>query len=295
MSTADEPDQDVELSVIIPCHNEAETLPFQLESLLAQEWTGRWDIIVVDNGSTDDTASIAQAYAGGEIDLRVVNADQRSGVAYARNCGVHATTARLVAFCDGDDVVHPGWTEAIATALQDSSLVTGTLESGSLNEPWLAGARSMKSSERLPLFGAVPFARGNNTGMHRELWERLGGYDENFVGLEDVEFSIRAAGDGVEPALARDARVAYRFRSGLVSTWRQGIFYGRGRPSMAAQARALGLDGPTRFSGLRSWAWLLVKSPSLLSKSGRYAWIFTLASRVGALRGAVEARKAFFS
>ena len=198
-----------------------------------------------------------------------------------------------MAFCDGDDVVHIGWTEAIGNALRRDPLVSGTLESESLNEPWLARSRSMNSSERLPHFGAVPFARGNNTGMHRTLWERLNGYDEDFVGLEDVEFSLRAAGDGVAPTLVPEARVAYRFRAGLGATWRQGIFYGRGRPSMAAQARALGLDGPGRLAGLRSWVWLIVKSPSLATRAGRYAWVFTLATRVGAVLGAVESRRAF--
>jgi len=283
---------DLELSVIIPCHNEAATLAQQLDALVAQEWDGSWDIIVVDNRSTDRTADVAADYAGGPIDVRVVDAPERAGIAYARNSGVRVTDARSVAFCDGDDVVHPGWTKAMGDALRERALVSGTLDADSLNEPWLTETRPMGCKDGLPHFGQIPFARGATSGMHRSLWSTLDGYDEDFDGLEDIEFSIRAAGLGVSPALVSDARVAYRFRSCLRSTWHQGIYYGRGRPRMAAQAAALGLSGPTRYAGLRSWAWLVVKAPTLRTRAGRHAWVFTLANRWGSLRGAIRQRKA---
>ena len=129
--------------------------------------------------------------------------------------------------------------------------------------------------------------------MQRFLWETLNGYDEDFNGLEDIEFSLRAAGAGFAPTLVHEARVAYRFRAGLRATWRQGTFYGRGRPLLAAAADRLDLAGPGRFDGLRSWAWLALRSPTLFNKSGRYAWLFTLANRWGVLLGAIESRRVF--
>ena len=284
----------LDLSVIIPCHNEAATLPAQLQSLQAQEWPGEWEIVVVDNRSTDDTAAVAAAFAGGRVPVRVVSASERAGIAYARNSGVRHTDARSIAFCDGDDVVFPGWTAAFGEALKDEPLVTGTLDGSRLNEPWLARTRPMDPSETLPRFGDVPFARGNNTAMHRSLWEELDGYDEQFDGLEDIEFSVRAAGAGYRPALVSGARVAYRFRSGLRATWRQGIYYGRGRPRIAQQADHHGLGGPGRFDGLKSWAWLVTRVPTLATRAGRHAWVFTLAVRCGVLRGAIKTRRIFF-
>lgn len=283
-----------DLSVIIPCHNEATTLPAQLDSLQTQEWDGDWEIIVVDNRSTDDTAAVAERYADGPVPVRVVSATERAGIAYARNSGVRRTDARSIAFCDGDDVVFPGWTAAIGEALEREPLVTGTLDGERLNEPWLRRTRPMDSRDDLPRFGRVPFARGNNTAMHRALWEELDGYDEDFDGLEDIEFSVRAAGAGYRPALVPDARVAYRFRSGLRATWRQGLYYGRGRPHIAGEAERLGLEGPGRFDGLKSWAWLLAKLPTLATRAGRHAWVFTLAVRCGVARGAIRSRRVFF-
>lgn len=284
----------LELSVIIPCHNEAETLPAQLDSLLAQDWAGEWDIIVVDNRSTDDTAAVAERYSGSRVPVRVVSANEQAGIAYARNSGVRQTDAHSIAFCDGDDVVMAGWTAAMGEALRDDALVTGTLDGDQLNEAWLAKTRPMGSSDELPRFGQVPFARGNNTAMHRSLWEELDGYDEDFDGLEDIEFSVRAAGAGYSPRLVADARVAYRFRSGLRATWRQGIYYGRGRPWISQQAEAMGLGGPGRFDGLKSWAWLLSRVPTLATRTGRHAWVFTLAVRWGVVRGAIKTRRLFF-
>lgn len=284
----------LDLSVIIPCHNEAETLPAQLESLLSQAWDGSWEIVVVDNRSTDDTAAVAQRYAGGEVAVRVVTATERAGIAYARNAGVRATDSRSVAFCDGDDVVFDGWVAEIGRMLCDEPLVSGTVDSEILNEPWLASTRPSGSSDTLPRFGQIPFARGNNTAMHRSVWDELDGYDEDFDGLEDIEFSVRAAGGGYRPALAPAARVAYRYRSDLRATWRQGIYYGRGRPWIASMADRLGLDGPGRFEGLKSWAWLVAHAPSLRTRSGRHAWVFTFGVRWGVVLGAVKTRRVFF-
>lgn len=282
---------EIDLSVIVPCHNEADTLPAQLESLLAQSWEGRWEIIVVDNASTDATASIARQFAGGTIDLRVVSATERAGVAYARNVGARESRARSIAFCDGDDVAHPGWINAIGDALRTEPLVTGTLEADSLNEPWLRSCRPMGSKDVLPKFGQIPFARGNNSGMHRSLWSDLSGYDEDFHGLEDIEFSIRAAARGITPTLVPKARMAYRFRTELRSAWKQGFFYGVGKPAMARQADEMGLEGPRATDGLRTWLWLLAKLPTMTSRGGRHGWTFVLANRVGALVGALRVRR----
>ena len=164
----------------------------------------------------------------------------------------------------------------------------------SSTKPWLAKTRPMGASETLPRFGQVPFARGNNAAMHRSLWEELEGYDEDFDGLEDIEFSVRAAGAGYSPTLVPAARVAYRFRSGLRATWRQGVYYGRGRPWIARNAESYGLSGPGRFDGLKSWAWLALRSPTLVTRAGRHAWIFTLAVRWGVVLGAIKMRRVFF-
>jgi glycosyltransferase involved in cell wall biosynthesis len=278
----------MELAVIVPCHDEEATLSQQLDALTGQSFDGEWEIVVVDNASIDSTAEIAERYV--DRGVRVVVAEGGAGVAYARNRGVEATSARSVAFCDGDDVVSGSWVAAMGTALREHPFVTGTLDPSRLNPPEVATSRPGHGHDRRPTFGSIPFGRGNNCGLHRAVWTEAGGFDESFVGLEDIELSLRLAARGVEPVLVPDAVVHYRFRASAGDVWRQGSFYGLGRPALAREARELGLPAPSRFEGLRSWGWLLVHLPSLLTRAGRLQWLWVLANRVGVLRGAVRAR-----
>ncbi len=116
----------------------------------------------------------------------------------------------------------------------------------------------------------------------------LGGYDGRFDGVEDVEFALRAHAAGHRVVPAGVATVAYRLRSDLSSVWRQGTANGRRRPALAAQASALGLRGPSRVAGLKSVLWLMVFLPFIVTRRGRFAWTWTLATRYGVLRGVVE-------
>lgn len=283
------PDPIPEFAAIVPCHNEADRLGEQLDALCEQRWRGRWEIVVVDNNSTDGTGDVARRHPCA-VPVRVVDASDGAGVAYARNAGVRASEAPTFAFCDGDDVVEPGWVAAMASALREHELVAGAVDARRINPAWLAAARSSDGHDRLPTLGSIPFARGNNCGMHRTVWERLNGYDEDFVGLEDVEFTLRARQIGIEPVFVADAVVNYRFRDDLGSVWRQGQYYGIGQPALETFAASLGLAGRGRFGGLKSWAWLVLHLPDLRHRAGRYGWVWVLANRIGVLRGAIKER-----
>jgi glycosyltransferase involved in cell wall biosynthesis len=276
----------LELAVIVPCRNVERTLGEALDALMHQVWAGSWELIIVDNGSTDGTARLAQTVSQGRT--RVISANERSGVAFARNTGVRATSARSVAFCDGDDVVHAGWVEAMGEALRHHPLVSGPVDPWLLNPQWLAAARASPTDGSLPTFGVLPFARGNNCGVHRGLWRQLGGFDENFRGLEDVEFSLRARALGVEPHFVPGATVAYRHRAALSEIWRQGRYYGVGRPALRSVARSLGQPEPRTSESIRSWIWLAVHLPTLRHRRGRYRSTWVLANRVGVIEGRLE-------
>jgi glycosyltransferase involved in cell wall biosynthesis len=280
-----------DLAVIIPCRNVAATLAEQLDALVAEKWDHPWGIVVVDNDSTDATAAVARRYA--DRGVRVVEARQGQGVAYARNAGVNAVQARAVAFCDGDDVIHPGWVRAMGSALQDHHLVSGSLETTTLNAPWLVNSRPMGRGGDLPRFGATPFASGGNCGIRRELYERLAGFDENFEGLEDIEFSLRARAAGVTATPAPGAVIAYRMRSGVRDLWRQGLFYGGSQPLLIRRARQVGLPAPSRWQGLRSWAWLVLHLAGLRNRAGRLPLLWVLACRLGVLRRSIQLRSLY--
>jgi glycosyltransferase involved in cell wall biosynthesis len=281
-------DPDVDLSVVIPCHDEASTLPAQLDALGSQSWAGTWEVIVVDNASEDDTAGIARAHAALADRLRVVRADAGRGVSYARRAGVEASSGRAIVFCDGDDVVGDGWVQAMGDALREHALVTGEIDVDLLNEPPLVDSRGTRRLGVPPRWGEVVFLRGNNGGMAREVWDALDGFDEGFHGLEDIELSLRAAARGMFVHFEPSAVVHYRYRDDWRGLWRQGLFYGRSEPMLDRRCRELGLVGRRPFAAWRSWAWLLLRAPGAITGADRPRWLWTLACRVGALDGLVR-------
>lgn len=280
----------MDLSVIIPCHDEAATLPAQLDALASQRWDGSWEVLVVDNGSQDGTADVAAAHAGLAGRLRVVAAPDGVGVSFARRCGVDASTADAIAFCDGDDLVADGWVAAMGDALREHQLVTGEIGVDRLNDAALATSRGQRRMGVPPTYGPVVFLRGNNGGMWRTVWDRLGGFDEGFHGLEDIELSLRAAAHGMFVHFEPGALVHYRYRARWRGLWKQGLFYGASYPMLRRRCRDLGLAAPPRSSAWRSWAWLVVFAPQLARSSVRRRWVWTLACRIGAARGGIQTR-----
>ena len=288
------PADSIELSVVIPARNEQEMISGQLDALIGQAWKGSWEVVVVDNGSTDATASIVEAYGRRDPRVRLVSATDRAGINYARNAGIEAAAGRSFAICDADDIVAPGWVAAMGDALATAEFVTGPLELDRLNPRWLADSRGRGDERGLATFhGIFPTVHGNNMGMRRELWARVGCFDEDVQGADDIELSMRVWIDGVAAEFVSDAMVHYRYRPEPRALWRQGRAYGRSRPLVVRRLRERGLECPSRIAGWRSWIWLLVHVASLRSRNGRAAWLWVAGNRVGHAEGSLRYRVCF--
>ena len=284
----------VELSVVIPAHDVGTTLPAQLDALVAQRWSGTWEIVVVDNRSTDDTAAIAREYARTWKHLRIVDAPDRAGLCHARAIGVDAALGAAIAICDGDDIVADGWVQAMGDALRDHPVVTGPLEVDRLNPRWLAETRGRPSATAAATwFGLFPLVSGGNLGLRRSVWETVGGFDEAFLGAEDAEWSLRLAIAGIAVHFAPDALLHYRYRTEPDVLWRQGTRYGLNRPRLRRAVAAAGYTPPPWYAGRRSWAWLVVHLPGVRTPEGRARWSWVAGVRIGHLRGSLRDRTVF--
>lgn len=91
------------ISVIVPVYNGEKLLPKCMECLLGQTWQD-FEIILIDDGSTDGTAALCDAYAAKDARVRVIH-QENQGVSQARNAGLDAATGKFVAFVDADDYV----------------------------------------------------------------------------------------------------------------------------------------------------------------------------------------------
>jgi GT2 family glycosyltransferase len=284
----------VDLSVVIPAHDVADTLADQLDALLTQTWSGEWEIVVVDNRSTDGTAALAQRYATRDTRVRVVDAPDRAGLCYSRETGVRAAASDHVAICDGDDVVEPGWVAAMGDALREHRVVTGPLDVDRLNPAWLVETRGRLDSDRTRTwYGAFDVIAGGNLGIHRDVFTEIGWFDQSYIGAEDHEFSLRLARHGIPIHFAPGARIAYRYRGEPAALWHQGTIYGRSLPMLRRRVVEAGLPAPSRVAGWRSWLWLVRHLPGLRTAEGRARWVWVAGNRIGQLRGSVEARSLF--
>jgi glycosyltransferase involved in cell wall biosynthesis len=100
-------------SIVIPCYNQAPFLAEAIQSALSQP---ACEVIVIDDGSTDDSASVASRFVNARL-LRQAN----RGLVAARNAGLHAARGEFVLFLDSDDRLRPGAIQALRSALQSAA------------------------------------------------------------------------------------------------------------------------------------------------------------------------------
>lgn len=108
----------VDLSVIICTLNRSQFVRKCLEALATQECSRpSIEVVVVDNGSTDDTRAVAESFTSNNLTIRYIYEGQR-GLGHARNAGLHASTGRYLAYLDDDAVPSQGWCAAICETFE---------------------------------------------------------------------------------------------------------------------------------------------------------------------------------
>lgn len=200
----------VRLSVIIPCLNAEATLATQLEALAAQQWSEPWELIIADNGSTDNSPEIARKYNGFFPAFRIINASARKGASYARNAGVRAASGNALAFCDADDEVAPGWIASIGNALRRYDVVYGKFKFDKFNEPNLAEKQAQAWESGLYRGRFLPGGGAGNLGIRRWVHEAIGGFDECLPHAQDADYFWRLQLEGFELHYVPEAVVQVR-------------------------------------------------------------------------------------
>jgi len=180
------------ISVVIPAYNEEQYLDRCLEALARQIYpVDRFEVIVVDNGSTDATAELARRYG-----VRVI-AEPRKGVAYARQAGFEAARGAIIASTDADTVVPPFWVERIAEHFRADPAL------GAVYGPvhWPDGRQMEQLLVRYPvtwgLWASNRVRRslwwGSNFAVRREVFREAGGFPVDWASGEDTDLSLRVS------------------------------------------------------------------------------------------------------
>jgi GT2 family glycosyltransferase len=227
------------VSVVIPVLNAARTLPRCLEALAALD-PAPVEILLVDNGSTDNSVALLTTFAREMGPQRVsIVREARHGAAAARNAGVRIAGGDIIAFTDADCVPEPDWLHHLRAPFSDSRVgaVAGrvmatrpasTVELFSALYTFQSPDRPARHRHWTPWEGGFPTA---NLGVRRALLVSLGGFDEQLGNFgEDYDLCARLYAAGSELAYTPVARVAHCHRTTLIGMLRQAFGFGRSHP-----------------------------------------------------------------
>ncbi|HEX7051019.1 MAG TPA: glycosyltransferase [Longimicrobiales bacterium] len=207
------------LSVVIPTYNRLRLLRETIESVRAQTYA-HWELIVVDDGSTDGTAEYVAGL--GDPKIRLVGAERSGSPAVARNIGIGHARGEYVAFLDHDDIWMPGKLEAQVAALANRPEADWCYTRLWQIDP--AGRSLGQYDDSVPFGGAAlldaiglkPGITTSAVVVRRALLERMGGFDPYLTGCEDLDLWIRLRRES-EPVAIIEPLTRIRVHDGSLS------------------------------------------------------------------------------
>jgi glycosyltransferase involved in cell wall biosynthesis len=175
-------------SVIIPAYNCAAFLPTALESVFAQT-SADFEVILVDDGSTDDTSAVIEPYLNR---IKYIRQENR-GLPAARNTGIRAAKGELIALLDGDDSWVPQKLEMQLPRLSDREVgivysdFSVRYADGRFQDSYLVDRPLASEGHILEKYIRSRFLFPSTMVIRRECFDEFGGFDEEMLACEDVE------------------------------------------------------------------------------------------------------------
>lgn len=176
------------ISVVIPAYNEEKYITPCLKSVKEQDFDGKYEIIVVDNASTDRTGEIAREYAD------IVIYEKQKGVAMARESGWKKAAGEIIAFTDADTMVSGNWLSEIKKGFEDRDVIAiygpVFLIDGGPIKKWMAKYMLTWFLVFNDLIRHPNFI-GSNFAVRRRSMQEIGGFDTSLKSAEDIDLALR--------------------------------------------------------------------------------------------------------
>ncbi len=204
------------ISIVIPCYNQAQFLAEAVRSVIHQTYKD-WEIIVVNDGSTDDTRIVAESLAREYHKSRISIINQSNqGLANSRNRGIQAAKGKYILPLDADDMLHPLMLQKTAGLLESrpeiSIAYTDMQMFGAENRVANFGSFDLN---RLLCHNIIPYC----SLYRREVWKETGGYNPNMIwGYEDWDFWISCAERGYRGEKVSELLFLYRVKTSSMYT-----------------------------------------------------------------------------
>ncbi len=172
----------MDVSVIIPTYNEEKYIGPCLESLANQDYSGSYEIIIGDGGSTDKTHAICKKYGA-----KVV-VEPKPTISAGRKKACEKAKGRIIVSTDADIQAPPGWLNSIVTNFNGNVAIYGNVipYDGSKKEAWMCKHVMSKYMRLMDLLGK-PVPAGSNLAFTRKAFEAAGGWNPELVTAEDLD------------------------------------------------------------------------------------------------------------
>lgn len=198
------------ISVIIPTHNSASTIQNCIESLISTSFSrDKFEIIIVDDGSTDETVNIAKRIG---VDKIIETHQCFPGI--ARNIGVRDARGEFLAFLDSDCKIKVGWFESIIDELQKIQAMSGPIENGNTHSlvAWAEYFVEFGGFDYNRKQTSLRFLPGCNQAILKETFEKAGGFP-NVRASEDVIFGELLKKINVKPIFIKNFQILHLCRT----------------------------------------------------------------------------------
>lgn len=198
-------------SIIIPCYNQASWLPKTIASIQQQSFQD-WEAIIINDGSTDETARVSENLAAKEPRIKLIH-QQNGGLSAARNAGLKLAQGEWIDFLDADDYYLEGCLSEIAkTALDTKAQIIQTAYNMVDEDGNLISEKNVPGENGL----MIELVLKGNPGpcqsifIKRSFAEKIGEFDTTLRSAEDWDFWLRVAKAGAERFILQKPLVAYR-------------------------------------------------------------------------------------
>jgi mycofactocin system glycosyltransferase len=266
------------VSIIIPVYNRAGEIGECLESLLALDYPeNRREIIVVDDGSTDDLHEVVSRHP-----VRLLAYAGNRGQSHARNLGVAKARGDIIAFIDSDCVAEAQWLSELTPYFQDPRIaLVGGYVAAYYRETWLdryeAAGSPLNMGEHLAIGEAQDldfYVPTCNLLVRKDAYQGVGGLDEALRFGEDVDLCWKLRKRGHRQLYVPKGAVRHKHRNRLAASARQRFHYGTSEPVLYTRHPEVVKRLPWQPWGLAFWAGLVLSlwQPVGLGVAG-VAWL----------------------
>lgn len=226
----------MKVSVVIPAKNAEETIGYLLHSLMYQTVKPH-EIIVIDDGSTDNTGDIARRFRNVKV---IVNRESK-GANFSRNLGILESTGDIIAFTDSDCEVDAKWIENISKLFKecDVSAISGAVYSGNIDK-FLSRFLEQSIISPAPKYNKDVILKGDlnpfvivttaNFAIRKSIIEKVGLFDPEYrhYGSDDMDYAYRILRSGFKILCTSKVKVKHYHRVRLSKVIKRYFQYGQG-------------------------------------------------------------------